>query len=33
VTEVLRAAMAAIEERRETEGVAKASPAEWAPTV
>ena len=33
VTEVLRATMAAIEARRETEAAAKASPAEWAPSV
>ena len=33
VTEVLRATMAAIEARRVTEAAAKASPAEWAPSV
>ena len=33
VTEVLRATMAAIEARRGTEAAAKASPAEWAPSV
>ena len=33
VTEVLRATMGAIEARRATEAAAKASPAEWAPSV
>jgi hypothetical protein len=33
VTEVLRAAMAAIEARRTSASAAKAKPAEWAPSL